>query len=114
MRTLFEHRIPRFQERSRNCRSLGFAPPDFLRNLMALTNLMRLSFKERRTRNPVQSNVAGNPDRDDKKEGATVHKEWLLYRGVLSNLIWTTGLGSRHRSSHAVSSALIVRRTAIT
>ncbi|MEA2258289.1 MAG: hypothetical protein QOJ51_1114, partial [Acidobacteriaceae bacterium] len=28
---------------------------------MALTNLMRLSFRERRTRDRVQSNVAGNP-----------------------------------------------------
>jgi hypothetical protein len=53
----------------RNCRSLGFAPPDFLWNLMALTNLMRLSFRERRTRDRVQSNVAGNPGRDDKEEG---------------------------------------------
>jgi len=34
-------------------------PPDFLWNLMALTNLMRLSFRERRTRDRVQSNAAG-------------------------------------------------------
>jgi hypothetical protein len=52
-----------------NYRSLGFASPDFLWNLMALTNLMRLSFRERRTRDRVQSNVAGNPGRDDKGEG---------------------------------------------
>jgi hypothetical protein len=49
---------------------------------MALTDLMRLSIRERRTRDRVQSNVAGNPGRDDKKERATVHKEWLLDRGI--------------------------------
>jgi hypothetical protein len=73
----------------RNRRSLhgtpgqvGCAPPDVLWNLMALTDLMRLSIRERRTRDRVQSNVAGNPGRDDKKERATVHKEWLLDRGI--------------------------------
>jgi hypothetical protein len=29
--------------RGRNSRSLGYAPPDFLSNLLALANLMRLS-----------------------------------------------------------------------
>jgi hypothetical protein len=53
----------------RDRRILAFAPPDFLWNLMALTNLMRLAFTERRTRDCVQSNVAGNPRRDDKKGG---------------------------------------------
>jgi hypothetical protein len=57
----------------RNCRSLhgtpgqvGFAPPDFLWKLVALTDLMRLSLRERRTRNLVQCRAAGNPGRDDK------------------------------------------------
>jgi hypothetical protein len=48
---------------------LGFAPPDFLWNLVALTDFMRLSLRERRTRNLVQCSVAGNPGRDDKGEG---------------------------------------------
>jgi hypothetical protein len=52
----------------RNRRSLGFAPPDFLWNLVALTDLMRLSLRERRTRDLVQCSVAGNPGRDDKEE----------------------------------------------
>jgi uncharacterized membrane protein len=52
----------------RNCRSLGFAPPDFLLILVALANLIRLSLRERRTRNRVQRSVAGNPARDEKKE----------------------------------------------
>jgi hypothetical protein len=43
---------------------------------------MRLSLRERRTRNRVQRSVAGNPGRDDKKERVTVHKVWLLIRGV--------------------------------
>jgi hypothetical protein len=43
----------------RNCRSLGFAPPDFLWNLVALKGLMRLSLIERRTRDLVQCSVAG-------------------------------------------------------
>jgi hypothetical protein len=38
----------------RNRRSLGFAPPDFLLRLVALANFMRLSLRERRTRNRVQ------------------------------------------------------------
>src|SRR5882757_2557138 len=58
----------------RNCRSLGFAPPDFLLILVALANLMRLSLKERRTRNRVRRNVAGNPGRDDKKERVVVRR----------------------------------------
>jgi hypothetical protein len=43
-----------------NCRSLHFAPPDFLWNLVALMHFMRLSLTERRTRGPVQCSVAGN------------------------------------------------------
>jgi hypothetical protein len=58
----------------RNCRSLGFAPPDFLWNLVALTNPMRLSLRERRTRDPVQGSVTGNPGRDDKGEGDLLWK----------------------------------------
>jgi hypothetical protein len=53
----------------RNCRSLGYAPPDFLWNLLALAYLMRLSLRERRTRDLVQRCVAGNPGRDDKGKG---------------------------------------------
>jgi hypothetical protein len=63
-------------------RSLGFAPPDFLLRLVALANFMRLSSRERRTRNRVQRSVAGNPGRDDKKERAVARKEWLLNRGI--------------------------------
>jgi hypothetical protein len=43
-----------------NCRSLHFAPPDFLLNLMALVHFMRLSLTERRTRGFVQCCVAVN------------------------------------------------------
>src|SRR5450755_1672502 len=62
-------------------RSARFAPPDFLLRLVALANFMRLSLRERRTRNRVQRSVAGNPGRGDK-ERAAVHKEWLLNRGI--------------------------------
>ena len=48
---------------------LGCAPPDFLLRLVALANFMRLSVRERRTRNRVQRSVAGNPGRDDKGKG---------------------------------------------
>jgi hypothetical protein len=44
-----------------NCRSLHYAPPDFLLNLVALIHFMRLSLTERRTRGFVQCSVAGNP-----------------------------------------------------
>jgi hypothetical protein len=36
---------------------------------VALTDLMRLSLRERRTRNLVQCRAAGNPGRDDKGKG---------------------------------------------
>jgi hypothetical protein len=36
--------------------------------LVALANLLRLSFRERRIRNRIQRSVTGNPGRDDKKE----------------------------------------------
>jgi hypothetical protein len=49
-----------------------------------LANFMRLSLRERRTRNRVQRSVAGNPGRDDK-ERAAVHKEWWLNRGIFQN-----------------------------
>ena len=35
-----------FQERSRNCRSLHFATPDFLWNLVALVHFMRPSLRK--------------------------------------------------------------------
>jgi len=44
---------------------------------------MRLSLRERRTRDLVQCSVAGNPGRDDKQERATFDKDWLLNRGAL-------------------------------
>src|ERR1700738_5400963 len=59
-------------------RSLGFAPPDFLLRWVALANFMRLPLRERRTRNRVQRSVAGNPGRDDKKEGVVARKGRLL------------------------------------
>ena len=69
MTILFEHRIPRFQERSAEPQIPRLAPPDFLLRLVALANSMRLSLGERRTRNRVQRSVAGNPGRDDKGKG---------------------------------------------
>jgi hypothetical protein len=72
----FEGQVRFSTKGPRNCRSLhgapgqvGFAPPDFLWNLVALTDLMRLSLRERRTRDLVQCSVAGNPGRDDKGKG---------------------------------------------
>jgi hypothetical protein len=53
----------------RNRRSLGYAPPDFLWALVALSHFMRLSLAERRTHGLVQRSVAGNPGRDDKGDG---------------------------------------------
>src|SRR6202043_522306 len=57
-------RGPRRAHRSRS------ASPDFLLRLVALANFMRLSLRERRTRERVQRSAAGNPGRDDKKERA--------------------------------------------
>jgi hypothetical protein len=66
-------------------RSARFAPPDFLWNLVALMDLMRLSLRERRTRDLVRCCVTGNPGRDDNKERAVARKGRLLNRGsVLS------------------------------
>jgi hypothetical protein len=50
--------------------------------LVALANFMRLSLRERRTRNRVQRSVAGNPGRDDKKERVVARKGRLLKRGI--------------------------------
>jgi hypothetical protein len=66
----------------RNPGSLGFAPPDFLLRLVALANFMRLSSREKRTRNRVQRSVAGNPGRDDKKERIVASKGRLMNRGI--------------------------------
>jgi len=49
--------IPGFQEWSAEPQILGFAPPDFLLRMVALANFMRLSLRERRTRNRVQRSV---------------------------------------------------------
>ena len=46
----------------------GTLPPNFLLNLVALADLMRLSLRERRTRELVQCCVAGNPGPNDKGE----------------------------------------------
>src|ERR1700677_4380771 len=60
-----------------NRRSLGYAPPDFLWSSVALADFMRLSLRERRTRGFVQCCVAGNPGRDDKREGsASSRRRW--------------------------------------
>ncbi len=83
----------------RNRRSLGFAPPDFLLRLVALANFMRLSLRERRTRNRVQRSVAGNPGRDDKKERVVCKERAVAEPRHLSNLIWTGLKFSRPRST---------------
>jgi hypothetical protein len=49
------------EDRGAHCRSLHYAPPDFLLTLVALVHFMRLSLTERRTRRHVQCGVAGNP-----------------------------------------------------
>jgi hypothetical protein len=66
----------------RNCRSLGFAPPDFLWELVALSHFMRLSLAERRTHGLVQRSVAGNPGRDDKGDGG----------GSMESICWSPAL----------------------
>jgi hypothetical protein len=63
-----------FHEGSAELQIPRFAPPDFLWNSVALTDFMRLSLRERRTRDLVQCSVAGNPGRDDKKERVAVKK----------------------------------------
>jgi len=63
-------------------RSLGFAPPDFLLSLVVLATFMRLSLRERRTRNRVRRSLAGNPGRDDKKERVVAREGRLLNRGI--------------------------------
>ena len=63
-------------------RSLGFAPPDFLLRLVVLATFMRLSLRERRTRNRVRRSLAGNPGRDDKKERVVAREGRLLNRGI--------------------------------
>jgi hypothetical protein len=52
---------------------------------VALANFMRLSLRERRTRNRVQRSVAGNPGRDDNKGRVVPRKERLLNRGIFQN-----------------------------
>ena len=82
--------ISGFQEGSAEPQIPRFAPPDFLLRLVALANFMRLSLRERRTRNRVQRSVAGNPGRDDKKERVVARKGRLLNRDIFSNRTWTT------------------------
>ena len=48
---------------------VGLRSPNFLWNLVALMDLMRLSLREWRTRNLDHRCVAGNPGRDDKGWG---------------------------------------------
>ena len=50
-----------WEARRAHRRSLRFATPDFLWNLVALVHFMRLSLTERRIRGLVQCSVAGNP-----------------------------------------------------
>jgi hypothetical protein len=52
---------------------------------MALANLMRLSLRERRTRDGFWCCVAGNPGRDDKGEGRASIRH-LLRHSALRNL----------------------------
>jgi hypothetical protein len=47
--------------RKRNCRSLPYATPDFLSNLVALANFMRLSLPKAAHVATGQCRVAGNP-----------------------------------------------------
>src|SRR5580704_4648690 len=68
-----------WENRKRNSRSLHFATPDFLWTLVALADLMRLSFKESRTRGYVQRCVAGNPG--------------TLRSGLVTFLIWPVVCG---------------------
>jgi hypothetical protein len=84
-RPTFPLSFPVSRSGPRNRRSLGFAPPDFLLRLVALANFMRLSLRERRTRNRVQRSVAGNPGRDDKKERVVARKRRLLNRGIFKS-----------------------------
>ena len=81
--------IPVFHEWSAEPQIPRFAPPDFLLRLVALANFMRLSLRERRTRNHVQRSVAGNPGRDDKKERVVCKERAVAEPRHLSNLIWT-------------------------
>ncbi len=57
--------------------------PGFLLRLVALANFMRLSLRERRTRNHVQRSVAGNPGRDDKKERVSEREDRCQRTGRL-------------------------------
>jgi hypothetical protein len=53
---------------------------------VALTDLMRLSFRERRTRHLVQCCVAGNPGRDDKEKGDASMESSYWREGVFITL----------------------------
>jgi hypothetical protein len=66
---------------------------------VALANFMRLSLRERRTRNRVQRSVAGNPGRDDKEERVVARKEWLLNRGIFQFEFGQFSLNLAHVSS---------------
>jgi hypothetical protein len=72
-----------FQECPRNRRSFGFAPPDFLLRWVALANFMRLSFRERRTRNRVQRSVQEIRVGMTKRIGSCFHEDSVMIGGVL-------------------------------
>jgi hypothetical protein len=59
-----------------HCRSLRFAPPDFLLRLVALANFMRLSLRERRTSNRVQRSV------QEIRVGMTKERATVRYKVV--------------------------------
>jgi hypothetical protein len=66
-------------------------PRNFLRNLLALTDLMRLSLREKRTRDLVQCGVAGNPGRDDKGKGDDSMESGCWTDGAFHDLGWAAG-----------------------
>jgi hypothetical protein len=81
-------------------------PPDFLWNLVALTDFMRLSLRERRTRDLVQCSVAGNPGRDDKGEGDHDSSRWDD-KGEVSYTVSSFFLSDRAAPSKAARRAMV-------
>ena len=73
--------IPGFQEWSAEPQIRSLRSPDFLLRLVALANFMRLSSRERRTRNRVQRSVQEIRIGMTRK-GQWFTKEWLLNRGI--------------------------------
>jgi hypothetical protein len=91
--SFFAHRIPRFHKRSaelqippRRAGTGRLRSPGFPVEPVALTDLMRLSLRERRTRDLVQCSVAGNPGRDDKGKGDILMESGSLKEGLFHHL----------------------------